>query len=344
MNTISACMIVRNEETLIYNTLNTISEMFNEIIIVDTGSTDNTLNEIKRFTSQLNYGKVCTNIKLHQFEWCDSYSAARNYSYQFATCDYVTWWDADDVPGINFKEVMYDIRNNRYPGAQVFYIPTVTEFNEDKSPKNWITNDRIILKELVLGWQYPIHEQIVYKDLRQLNNQAFISFKPTICRIDHFKELKNNPRHLEFYNKLISNNHEFIGHDYYFYVVELINNELYHKIDEWVKLGCSKNHDNHQLGYFVMIYHRLKNEGHLQNLNSFIDIILLLLRHGICDAEVCCWYGDYLLSMNKYDAALMWYRNALNNQLEGAMGTVPEKLKFSYPINQIKLINSNYSI
>jgi hypothetical protein len=107
-------------------------------------------------------------------------------------------------------------------------------------------------------------------------------------------------------------------------------------------LGCSKNHDSRQLGYFLMIYRRLKDEGHSQSSTSFIDIILLLLRHGICDAEVCCYYGDYLLNMNKYDAALMWYRNALNNQLEGAMGRVPESMKFEYPNSKIRLINSNH--
>ena len=83
---LSVCIIVKDEEAVIARCLNCASKFADEIIVVDTGSTDGTVDEARKFTEDIYF-----------FEWCDDFSAARNYAFEQASCDFVMWLDADDV-------------------------------------------------------------------------------------------------------------------------------------------------------------------------------------------------------------------------------------------------------
>src|SRR6478736_10083902 len=82
---VSLCMIVRNEEQNLAACLGPVVDLFDEIIIVDTGSHDKTKEIAKRFT-----------LHVFDFTWCDDFSAARNESLDHATGDWIFWLDADD--------------------------------------------------------------------------------------------------------------------------------------------------------------------------------------------------------------------------------------------------------
>ena len=86
MVTISLCMIVKNEEDTLARCLDCIKDIVDEIIIVDTGSTDLTKEIAKNYTNLV-----------YDFKWIDDFSAARNFSFSKATKDYCLWLDADDV-------------------------------------------------------------------------------------------------------------------------------------------------------------------------------------------------------------------------------------------------------
>ena len=77
MITISLCMIVKNEEAVLARCLESVKDVVDEIIIVDTGSTDKTKQIAYRYTQNV-----------YDFEWIDDFSAARNYSFSKATKDY----------------------------------------------------------------------------------------------------------------------------------------------------------------------------------------------------------------------------------------------------------------
>ena len=82
---ISVCMITKNEEKHLPDTLEAIKDLGFEIIIVDTGSTDNTKEIARRYTD-----------KVYDFEWCDDFSAARNFSLSKATNDWILILDSDE--------------------------------------------------------------------------------------------------------------------------------------------------------------------------------------------------------------------------------------------------------
>lgn len=86
MITISLCMIVKNEEDVIGRCLKCVKDVVDEIIIVDTGSTDSTIEIAKKYTNQI-----------YHFDWVDDFAKARNYAFSKATKDYIMWLDADDI-------------------------------------------------------------------------------------------------------------------------------------------------------------------------------------------------------------------------------------------------------
>ena len=71
--TISVCMIVKNEELNLAGCLDCLKAIADEIIIVDTGSTDRTKEIAEQYTD-----------KVYDFEWIDDFSAARNFAFSKA--------------------------------------------------------------------------------------------------------------------------------------------------------------------------------------------------------------------------------------------------------------------
>ena len=86
MITISLCMIVKNEEAVLGRVLKQMQDIADEIIIVDTGSTDRTKEIASQFTEQV-----------FDYPWHQDFAAARNFASAQATMDYWMWLDADDV-------------------------------------------------------------------------------------------------------------------------------------------------------------------------------------------------------------------------------------------------------
>ena len=86
MPTISLCMIVRDEAAVLERCLQSVAHLVDEIIIVDTGSIDETKTIAATFTPHL-----------YEFPWQDDFSAARNFAFSKGTGDYLFWMDADDV-------------------------------------------------------------------------------------------------------------------------------------------------------------------------------------------------------------------------------------------------------
>lgn len=83
---VSACLIVKNEENTLGRCLDSIRDHVDEIVVVDTGSRDGTRDVARRYTT-----------RLFEFPWRYDFAAARQFSFDRATGDWVFWLDADDV-------------------------------------------------------------------------------------------------------------------------------------------------------------------------------------------------------------------------------------------------------
>jgi tetratricopeptide (TPR) repeat protein len=83
---LSLCMIVKNEAKQLARCLSSVQGIVDEMVVVDTGSTDETVAIARQFTAQV-----------HEFPWNDDFSAARNQSLTYAQGDWVLVLDADEV-------------------------------------------------------------------------------------------------------------------------------------------------------------------------------------------------------------------------------------------------------
>lgn len=109
MISISLCMIVKNEEAVIARCLDSVKDLVDEMNIVDTGSTDNTKEIVKQYTN-----------RIFDFKWIDNFAAARNFSFQQATKDYILWLDADDLLNIEEQEKFRVLKNTLSPKLMSF--------------------------------------------------------------------------------------------------------------------------------------------------------------------------------------------------------------------------------
>jgi len=82
---LSVCMIVRDEEEFLAQCLDSVKGVADEIIVVDTGSTDRTVEIAQRYTG-----------KVYFHEWQNSFSEARNQSLAYASCEWILQIDADE--------------------------------------------------------------------------------------------------------------------------------------------------------------------------------------------------------------------------------------------------------
>lgn len=84
-SSVSAALIVRNEEEFLAECLNSIHSLVDEIVIVDTGSVDSSKDIAKNFHS-----------RVENFAWCDDFSAARNFCIDCCKTDWIFYIDADE--------------------------------------------------------------------------------------------------------------------------------------------------------------------------------------------------------------------------------------------------------
>ena len=79
-------MIVKNEADILARCLDSLSGLYEELIIVDTGSTDETKEIAAQYTDQI-----------YDFVWCNDFAAARNFAWSKASMEYIYSADADEV-------------------------------------------------------------------------------------------------------------------------------------------------------------------------------------------------------------------------------------------------------
>ena len=169
MSTISVCMIVKNEQQYLQQCLESVKNVADEIIIVDTGSTDNTKQIARQFTDNI-----------YDFAWIDDFSAARNFSLSKAAKEWIFVIDADEFVMFNPKDVLFQFENNKELLAISFLqrnytnnitIPSFKSIQEDKTQipeylqkqfKGYSERPFIKLFKNILQLQYKylVHEQL----------------------------------------------------------------------------------------------------------------------------------------------------------------------------------------
>ncbi len=100
-------MIVRNEAHNLGRSLGPVAACFDEVVVADTGSTDGT-------------PELCRGLgaRVYEFQWCDHFAAARNFTISKARADWLFWLDADNALA---PEMVGELRRRLPKGPAVLW-------------------------------------------------------------------------------------------------------------------------------------------------------------------------------------------------------------------------------
>ena len=290
MITISLCMIAKNEEEVLARCLDSVKDVVDEIIIVDTGSTDGTKDIALRYTD-----------KVFDFEWIDDFSAARNYAYEKAAMDYQMWLDADDVLPEEEAEKLKRLKETLNPNIDMVAMKYITHFDGNGVPIHVSTRERLMKRERGFRFTDPIHE--------------FIALSPNTYYSDiviHHRQLPKegrSDRNLHVYDALEAKGAEFTPRQTYYYARELKDHAQWAKsiyyFERFLDSGMGWSEDNIAACHALSIcYNALGQRDKIRQIlaKSFI--------YDAPRAEICSELGYYYKRERDYKTALKWFRLA----------------------------------
>jgi tetratricopeptide (TPR) repeat protein len=140
--TVSACLIVKNEAAFFEGCLLSLRGKVDQVVLVDTGSTDATRN------IALQHG-----CDVHDFAWCDDFSAARNYGLERASCDWILYIDADERLSLDGDTGLGELLPRSAPAARVRFRP--------RSDMTCYDELRLFLNDPRIRFEGSMHETIV---------------------------------------------------------------------------------------------------------------------------------------------------------------------------------------
>lgn len=286
MITISLCMIVKNEEAVLARCLDSLCGLMDEIIIVDTGSTDNTKDVALKYTD-----------KVYDFSWCDDFAAARNFSFSKATMEYIYAPDAD--------EVLDEVNRRRFAmlkAAMLTDIEIVTmkyitpdEFNTVQNA-NCDIRPKLYKRLRTFSWINPVHETV------RLDPIIYDSD----IEIKHLPQSMHGKRDFTIFKRSYEKNG---------YLPETIVT-MYAK--ELLKCGTPEDFAD-AAAFFEHEYQKAPTEEatcvlaryyrQKELFDKFFSVALKNVAQNGC-SEVCCELGAYYLYKEDYEEACLWYYNA----------------------------------
>lgn len=290
MASISLCMIVKNEEEVLGRCLDSVKSLVDEIIIVDTGSSDRTKQAAGEYTEHI-----------YDFPWQDDFSAARNFAFSKGRMKYLMWMDADDIlppeEAVRFTEMKQQLK------ADVVMMPYVTAFDETGKASFLYYRERIVRNHAGYFFSGKVHEvippsgQIFYSDIR----------------IEHrkIKIKEGGRRNLRIYEQMEKEGGHFDSRALYYYGRELRYHRMYKKgasileqffacPDAWLE---NRIDAARQLS---ACYYAMGEEE-----KAFLALLKTFM-YDVPRGEICCDIGKHFQDRGKYEQAVFWYEQALN--------------------------------
>ncbi len=289
MITISLCMIVRNEEEVLGRCLASARGVADEIIVVDTGSTDGT-----RAIAEAHGAKV------FDFAWIDDFSAARNAAFDRATMEYILWLDADDVIDAENRDALLLLKETLDPKTDVVMMRYHVAFDGGGKPTFSFFRERLLRRAGGFRWSGRVHEAITPAG-NIIRSQIAIRHEKT--------KPGESGRNLRIYRKMAETGEPMEPRHRYYFARELMFNgfdgeaiPLFHACiddpDTWIenRIGACRDLSD--------CYLRQGED------DRALTALLKSFTLGEPRAETCCDIGALLMRRAMYKAAAFWYRAA----------------------------------
>ncbi|EGW41171.1 glycosyltransferase family 2 protein [Desulfosporosinus sp. OT] len=294
---ISLTMIVRNESAHLANCLESVKDKVDEIIIIDTGSTDDTLNIAQRYTSNV-----------FTYPWHNNFSDARNFAIEHASGDWILALDADEEVQCQASFSFHSLiakENDK----EAFLLPLLNPILDSTEEYNSFYVLRLFRNNGNYKYFGKIHEQVTIQDQQKvgLAVEPILKHKLLPLKLRHQKRNRN----LHLLKKALQDDPHNPFLHYYFGV-------------EWLMLGKA----GYALPYLQKAYSRLSDDQLLFRAPTLKYLLVCLRALGRLDEalSLCLetslhypnftdifYLGGLLLEeKEEYHVALKWFNHAIN--------------------------------
>lgn len=285
-------MIVKNEERILKRCLDSIRDIMDEIIIVDTGSTDRTKEIAKKYTD-----------KVYDYEWKDDFSKARNFSFSKATMEYIYVADADEVMDEENKERFLQLKRVLLPEidiVQMYYSNQLqfnTTYNFDKEYR-----PKLYKRIREFRWYDPIHESV------RIDPVVFDSD----ISIRHMPEGNHGPRDFSIFQKIWKRGEGFNKKMINMYARELFiagnKEDVIEAKDIFLTIGNEVNRTMDEIKDANLVVTRAYRFE-----KNVIGFFKYVMKDMVSEpsSEGCCELGLFYMEQKDYEEASNWFINAM---------------------------------
>lgn len=291
MITVSLCMIVKNEEQILKRCLDSLAGLMDEIIIVDTGSTDATKEIAAKYTD-----------KVYDFVWIDDFSAARNFAFSKAGMEYIYSADADEMLDEKNRAAFLQLKQTLLPEieiVQMYYANqlshgTIYNFDKELRPK-------LFKRNRTFWWQGAIHEQIAI-------TPVIYDSEIEIC---HMPQNSHKDRDLAAFERLTRAGEILDKRLHNIYAKELFisgEEKDFLAARAFFQASCTDSmRGDEELKEAACVAARAARLA-----GDVADFFKYAMKVVACDgcAEICCELGEYYRQIEDYDEAVVWFYNA----------------------------------
>lgn len=292
MITISLCMIVKNEEKILGRCLDSIADLADEIVIVDTGSTDGT----KKIAA--GYG-----AKLYDFAWVDDFSAARNFAFSKASCEYIYSADADEVLSEENRErfrvlketLLSEVEIVQMKYANQLQFGAVYNFDEEYRPK-------LFKRKRNFVWEGPIHETVRLEPV-VYDSDIVITHLP---QASHAKrDLQNFCRHCGRGERLSRRLHNFYAREL---MIAGDKEDFAAALPFFEKSAADGGRTGEEIAEACCV--AAKAARLAGDVLTFFKYTSKVLAEE-ANSEICSELGHFYEEAKDYEEAAIWYYNAV---------------------------------
>ena len=290
---ISLCMIVKNEENTLERCLTSVNDIVDEIIIVDTGSTDKTKDIARKFTD-----------RIFDFVWIDDFAAARNFSFSQASMDYIMWLDADDVLLPEDRQKLCQLKQSLDPSLDAVSMQYHCDFDDYGKVTLSVRRIRIVKRSANFQWHGAVHEDLSVKG----------NLVDSSIAVTHKQLHKITDRNLTMYENRLSQGKEFTAQDLFHFARELHQHKMYEKAVEFYLKFLDDETGSEENKLFVCnrladCYYQLGDK------EKELAYTFMSFEYDIPRPEACCRLGYHFLQKEMFRQAVYWYKQAIETPL-----------------------------
>lgn len=290
MMRISLCMIVKNESHTLARCLDSLKGLFDQTVIVDTGSTDDTREIAARYTDEI-----------YDFTWQDDFAAARNFAFSKCTCDYIYSADADEVLDEKNRRRFSLLKEALLPEVEIVQMKYLEPHAQAVMNATAEYRPKLFRRLRTFTWIDPVHESV------RLDPVVFNSD----IEILHLPEKTHTGRDFSLFEKAFQRDGTLSKNLCITYAKELLKwgnrQDFAAAADIFQKIEPNASDDPLLLTALFCTMAHSARLGHRDA--DFIKYTAKLLVSDPC-SEICCELGEFFLEKKDYSEAAIWFCNA----------------------------------